>query len=191
VSNYVGCSFNSNTVAGLAASQVGKRVAGLLASPGGPQVASFASVVVEFLGGLVGGGCFAAGTQVVVGVSTPQSPASIVSTPTASSLQKPRCSNITLACNAPARCPSTISPFSQKQIVTRSVSEESRASLTLRVMIGRAELDRWKAKKSSAVMPWRWVFESPSCLGGHLEPGLCDPLHARRRVSGYTRGQVL
>ena len=43
-------------------------------------------------------------------------------------------------------------------------------------------------KMSSAVMPWRWVFESPSCLRGRLEPGLCDPLPARRRVKRlYTR----
>jgi len=38
-------------------------------------------------------------------------------------------------------------------------------------------------KKSSAVMPWRWVFESPSCLGGYLEPRLCDPLSARGRAA--------
>ena len=30
-------------------------------------------------------------------------------------------------------------------------------------------------------MPWRWVFESPSCLRGRLEPGLCDPLPAQGR----------
>ena len=36
-------------------------------------------------------------------------------------------------------------------------------------------------KKSSAVMPWRWVFESPCCLRGRLEPRLCDPLSAQGR----------
>src|SRR4029077_17983004 len=46
-------------------------------------------------------------------------------------------------------------------------------------------------KKSSAVMPWRCLFESPCCLGGRLEPGLCDPLFAEADQRLYTRPSPL
>ena len=46
---------------------------------------------------------------------------------------------------------------------------------------------RTPEKKSSAAMSWRCVFESPFCLRGRLEPGLCDPLLAEASHRLYTR----
>ena len=65
-----GCGFVADTAAGMVAAPVAKAVGNYLGSFGGADVGAFAGGVAEALAGfLAGGPCFAAGTQVVVGVN--------------------------------------------------------------------------------------------------------------------------